>query len=52
MRHMHVQVLTVTIISLIVFFVFISHEDAKLRVLAVQVSCDWLGAGHVTKGEL
>ena len=52
MQHMHVQVLTITIISLIVFFVFISHEDAKLRVLAVQVSSDWLGAGHVTKGEL
>ena len=30
-------VLTVTIISLIVFFVFISHPDPKLRLLAVQV---------------
>ena len=33
-----IVVLTITIISLIVFFVFISHEDAQLRLLAVQVA--------------
>ena len=31
-------VLTITIISLIVFFVFISHPDPQLRLLAVQVA--------------
>ena len=35
-------VLTITIISLIVFFVFISHPDPKLRLLAVQVTNETL----------
>ena len=33
-----IVVLTITIISLIVFFVFISHEDHQLRSMGVQVA--------------